>query len=40
MKLIINNLNGIDNEKKISYEDGVYMMKYNEIRVLKRGRYE
>ncbi len=35
MKLIINNLNGIENEKDISYEDDVYMMKYNEIAIYK-----
>lgn len=34
MELIINNLNGVDNEKNISYEDGLYMMKYNEILTL------
>ena len=36
MKLIINNLNGIVNEKQIgNYEEGIYMMKYNEVKVLK-----
>ncbi len=36
MKLIENNLNGIPNEKQIgNYEDGIYMMKYNEV-VLKK----
>ena len=34
MKLIINNLNGIENKVSIGqYEEGVYMMKYNEIMV-------
>lgn len=40
MKLIINNLNGIENEKSITYEDGFFMMKYNEINLLKRGDYD
>ena len=36
MKLIVNNLEGKENEKKESgYEEGVYMMKYNEIHILK-----
>ena len=36
MQLIINNLNGIVNEKQIgNYEEGIYMMKYNEVKVLK-----
>lgn len=36
MKLILNNLKGIENEKKIgAYEEGIYMMKYNEVKVLK-----
>lgn len=36
MKLIINNLNGIVNEATIGqYEEGVFMMKYNEIMVKK-----
>ncbi len=34
MKLIENNIDGIANEKNIgAYDDGVYMMKYNEIMV-------
>ena len=34
MKMIINNLNGIANEKRISaYDEGIYMMKYNEVKV-------
>ena len=37
MKLIFNNLNGVKNERKIgAYEEGIYMMKYNEIRIIKR----
>lgn len=36
MKLILNNLNGIANEKNIgAYEEGIYMMKYNEVKILK-----
>ncbi|MDU3212201.1 ATP-grasp domain-containing protein [Anaerococcus sp.] len=34
MKLILNNLNNIKNKKDISYEDGVYMMKYNEVSII------
>ncbi len=35
-KLIINNLNGTKNSKNIgAYEDGIYMMKYNEIKTTK-----
>ena len=34
MKLILNNLNGVTNEKQIGvYEEGIYMMKYNEVLV-------
>ncbi len=37
MKLIINNLNGVANNKCIGdYDDGVYMMKYNEVLIKKR----
>ena len=37
MDLIIHNLNGIKNEQRIgAYDDGVYMMKYNEI-MMKKG---
>ncbi len=37
MKLILNNLRGIVNEKNIgAYEAGVYMMKYNELKIVKR----
>ena len=36
MRLILNNLEGLANEVRIGqYEDGVYMMKYNEIMVRK-----
>ena len=36
MTLILNNLNGICNEPCIgNYEDNVYMMKYNELKILK-----
>ena len=36
MKLILNNLNGIVNEKNIGvYEEGIYMMKYNELKIVK-----
>lgn len=38
MKLIINNLEGNVNEKRTAeYEEGVYMMKYNEISILNGG---
>lgn len=36
MSLILNNLNGVANKKNIgAYEDGVYMMKYNEVMLRK-----
>lgn len=36
MSMILNNLNGIENKKNIgAYEEGVYMMKYNEVKILK-----
>ena len=36
MNLIINNLKGIANEKSIgNYDEGIYMMKYNEVSVRK-----
>lgn len=36
MKLILNNLEGKTNEKKIgAYEEGIYMMKYNEVKIVK-----
>lgn len=38
MKLIDNNINNIKNQKNIgSYKDGVYMMKYNEIKITNIG---
>ena len=36
IKLILNNLKGIPNVKNIGdYENGVYMMKYNEVKIIK-----
>ncbi len=36
MKLILNNLNGITNQKNIgAYDEGIYMMKYNEVKIVK-----
>lgn len=36
MTLILNNLHGLANEKHIgAYEEGVYMMKYNEVKILQ-----
>lgn len=36
MKLILNNLKGIANEKRIgAYDEGVYMMKYNEVMIMR-----
>ena len=36
MKLILNNLNGIKNEKNIgAYDEEIYMMKYNEVKIVK-----
>ena len=36
MKLILNNLNGIANQKNIgAYDEGIYMMKYNEVKIRK-----
>ena len=36
MKLILNNLNGVANEKKIgAYDENIYMMKYNELKIKK-----
>ena len=38
MKLILNNLQGKVNEKNIgAYEDGIYMMKYNEVKIIRKG---
>lgn len=37
MKMIVNNLNGIVNAKNIgNYEEGIYMMKYNEVKIVKQ----
>ena len=37
MKLILNNLRGIANKKTIgAYEEGVYMMKYNEVKIIRK----
>lgn len=39
MKLILENLRGNANDKSVgSYEEGVYMMKHNEVKVLKYAR--
>lgn len=36
MELILNNLNGVVNEKNIgAYDEGIYMMKYNEVKIVK-----
>ena len=36
MKLILNNLKGVVNEKHIgAYDEGIYMMKYNEVKIVK-----
>ncbi|HAV90632.1 MAG TPA: carbamoyl phosphate synthase [Eubacterium sp.] len=36
MKLILNNLQGITNKRNIgAYEEGIYMMKYNEVKIKK-----
>lgn len=36
MKLILNNLHGEANKKSIgAYEEGIYMMKYNEVKIVK-----
>lgn len=36
MKLIFNNLNGHINSKRIgNYEEGIYMMKYNEVKIVR-----
>ena len=36
MKLILNNLEGKANQKNIgAYEEGIYMMKYNEVKIVK-----
>ena len=36
MALIVNNLKGISNKKMIgAYDEGIYMMKYNEVKIIK-----
>lgn len=36
VKLILQNLKGIENAKSIgNYEEGIYMMKYNEVKIIK-----
>lgn len=36
-KLIINSMNGIENKNEIgNYDEGIYMMKYNEIKILRK----
>ena len=36
MELIRNNLNGVVNEKNVgAYDEGIYMMKYNEVKIVK-----
>ena len=36
MKLILNNLSGVVNKKQIgAYDEGIYMMKYNEVKIKK-----
>lgn len=36
MKLILNNLSGKENKKNIgAYDEGIYMMKYNEVKIVK-----
>ncbi len=36
MELILNNLNGVVNQRKIgAYDEGIYMMKYNEVKIIK-----
>ena len=37
MKLIVNNLNGKENKKNIGcYDEDIYMMKYNEIKIRRK----
>lgn len=41
MKLIVNNLNGLENNKHIGqYDEGIVMMKYNELMIIKVGANE
>ena len=36
MKLILENLRGKKNKKNIgNYEEGIYMMKYNEVEIIR-----
>ena len=36
MQMILNNLKGVVNQKNIgAYDEGIYMMKYNEIKIIK-----
>lgn len=36
-KLIINSMNGIENQNQIgNYDEDIYMMKYNEVKILKK----
>ncbi len=38
MSMILNNLKGIANERCLGgYEDDIYMMKYNEVKIISRG---
>ena len=37
MKLILNNLQGVVNDKNIgAYDEGIYMMKYNEVKIVRK----
>ena len=37
MRLILNHLSGVVNEKNIgAYEEGIYMMKYNEVKIIRK----
>ena len=37
MELILNNLKGVANKKNIgAYDEGIYMMKYNEVKIVKK----
>lgn len=39
MKMILNNLNGVANEKCIgAYDDGIIMMKYNEVKIIRENK--
>ena len=36
MKMIVENLRGKVNDKKVgNYEEGIYMMKYNEVKIVR-----